>query len=246
MDYPKKLLSRDLGNTKIRKTQESAKDDPRFQDVLLANMSLLPNTTICPSCQIAGCLHLCLKDSGRQFPTISKARQKKTDYFLNHRDDFLNQLRNELDLFQIHCARKNKRPFVRLNTLSDIQWERTGIPQTFQDINFIDYTKLAKRIGRVPYNYKLIFSYSKAPAYQKQVDIALQTDAPIAVVFDKIPTDPSYRFLGRRVIDGDKSDLVNMYSGPVIVGLKYKRTKADKATVINSDFVINTNLIATA
>ena len=91
-----------------------------------------------------------------------------------------------------------------------------------------------------------MFSYSGAAKYQPQVKRALKTDAPISVVFTDIPTDPNYRFLGRPVIDGDRSDLINLEAGPVIIGLKYKRTKADADTVQQSDFVINPNLIASA
>jgi hypothetical protein len=48
-------------------------------------------------------------------------------------------------------------------------------------------------------------------------------------------------FMGRRVIDGDASDLVNVKAGSVVVGLKYKGSK-DKA---NDDFVVDaSNLIA--
>ena len=65
-------------------------------------------------------------------------------------------------------------------------------------------------------------------------------------MFTDIPTDPKYRFLGRPVINGDRSDLINLEAGPVIIGLKYKRTKADANMVEQSDFVINPNIIASA
>ena len=82
-----------------------------------------------------------------------------------------------------------------------------------------DYTKLAHRLGRTPETYKLMFSYSGAQAYQNQVKTALKTDVPISAVFrGPMPAE----FLGRRVIDGDASDLVNVMAGPVIVGLQAK------------------------
>lgn len=91
-----------------------------------------------------------------------------------------------------------------------------------------------------------MFSYSGAAKYQPQVKRALKTDAPISVVFTDIPTDPNYRFLGRPVIDGDQSDLINLNAGKVIIGLKYKRTKASNQAIEKSDFVINPNIIAAA
>jgi len=238
----RKLLDTTNSNTKIKKTQNSA------DNVRVASLSLMPDTIICPSCQIAECLHICLKDTGRAriFQSITNARQSKTDYWHNNKSQFIEQLTREISNFQKLCTKQNKRPFIRLNTLSDIQWEKHGIPQSFPKVNFLDYTKLAKRLDNTPDNYRLIFSYSRARAYQKQVDLALQTDAPIAVVFTELPIGNKwngYAFLGRPVIDGDKSDLINLNAGPVIVGLKYKRTSADADTVQQSDFVIDPNII---
>ena len=68
-------------------------------------------------------------------------------------------------------------------------------------------------------NYKLIFSYSGAPNYQNQVNVALKTSAPMSVVFrGGLPKT----FLGRDVIDGDLSDLDNLKAFNKIVGLKLK------------------------
>ena len=241
----RKLLDTTNSNTKIKKTQNSA------DNVRVASLSLMPDIIICPSCQIADCLHLCLKDSGlgKVYPSVANARQSKTDYWHNNKAQFIEQLTREISNFQKLCTKQNKRPFIRLNTLSDIQWEKHGIPQLFPKVNFLDYTKLAKRLDNTPDNYRLIFSYSRARAYQKQVDLALQTDAPIAVVFTELPIGnkwSGYTFLGRPIINGDKSDLINLNAGPVIVGLKYKRTNADADAIKRSDFVIDPNLIASA
>ena len=86
-----------------------------------------------------------------------------------------------------------------------------------------------------------MFSYSGKKEYQSQVKKALEHDVPIAVVFN--PFMPN-EFLGREVINGDESDLVNMESGKVIIGLKYKRTKASNDEMLASDFVVNTDIIA--
>ena len=127
---------------------------------------------------------------------------------------------------------------MRLNVLSDIPWEKHGIPQEFPDLYFYDYTKNASRLGKTPKNYDLMFSYSKAPDYQKFVAKALPTEVPVSVVFKN--GMPEF-FMGRRVIDGDASDLVNVKAGPVVIGLKFKGAK-DKT---NDDFVVDaSNLIA--
>ena len=69
---------------------------------------------------------------------------------------------------------------------------------------------------------------------------ALKSNAPMSVVFrGGMPK----HYMGRRVIDGDASDLVNVKAGAVIVGLKAK----GKAKKDEGSFVVDaTNLIAVA
>ena len=236
-----KLLDTGTSNTKIRKTEKKA------DNIRMASLSLMPDEIICPWCVKAGCKNLCLKESGfGRFDNVAQGRQRKTDYWHANQSEFLTQLRNELTNFEKLCNKTNVQPVVRLNVLSDIQWERHDIPQAFPAIKFYDYTKLAQRLDKTPDNYRLMFSYSGTKAYQPQVKRALKTDAPISVVFTELPTNPAYRFLGRPVIDGDQSDLINLNAGKVIIGLKYKRTKASTQSVEQSDFVINPNIIAAA
>jgi hypothetical protein len=84
-----------------------------------------------------------------------------------------------------------------------------------------------------------MFSYSGAPAYQNQVKQAVKTDVPMSVVFrGQFPA----QFMGRPVIDGDISDLDNLFAGPVIVGLRAK----GKAKKSESLFIVDTNIIARA
>ena len=78
-----------------------------------------------------------------------------------------------------------------------------------------------------------MFSYSGRAQYQKQVQIALGAGVPIAAVFrDEFPAE----FLGRPVINGDNSDLINSKAGPVILGLKAKGALAKKDV---SGFVVD-------
>jgi len=77
-----------------------------------------------------------------------------------------------------------------------------------------------------------MFSYSGRKQYKKQVELALKTDVPVAVVFrGGLPKT----FLDRPVIDGDKSDLFNVKAGKVVVGLVAK----GKARKSDSDFIVN-------
>jgi len=225
-----KLLDTTSGNTKIRKTQDSG------DNVRLAGLSLMPDNILCAGSKAAGCMELCLKTSGLAgiYPTINEARQKKADFFHNDREGFIKQLMKELTNFDKLCTKTGKQGCVRLNVLSDIQWEKLGIPQAFPNLFFYDYTKVASRLNSVnlPSNYKLMFSYSGRKQYKNQVELALKTDVPVAVVFrGRLPKT----FLGRPVIDGDKSDLFNVKAGKVVVGLVAK----GKARKSDSDFIVN-------
>ena len=231
--FNKKLLATS-GNTKIEKSEKNTKG------ALFASLSMMPTRELCPSSKAAGCFEACLQSAGRgAFDNVRDGRQSRTDYWNNARDQFLAQLRKELAAFARKCAKENKQGIVRLNVLSDIQWEDYGIPQEFPTLSFYDYTKRAKRLGNTPKNYTLIFSYSGVSTYAKQVAIAETTSAPMAVVFrGALPT----HYKGRPVIDGDQNDWLNANSGRVIVGLKAKG-KAKKDT---SGFVVDTvdNILA--
>ena len=228
-----KLLDTSGGNTKLRKTDGST---TKYR---VAGLSMMPDDILCPYRNVAACKDDCLVETGRGvMRPVREGRQRKTDFWHLDQEAFKAQLRKELTNFDKLCKRQGIKGAVRLNVLSDIPWEHHGIPQEFPDLYFYDYTKNSSRLGKTPKNYDLMFSYSKAPDYQKFVVKALRTEVPVSVVFKN--GMPEF-FMGRRVIDGDASDLVNVKAGPVVIGLKFKGAK-DKA---NDDFVVDaSNLIA--
>ena len=228
---PKKLLNRD-SNTKLIKTAYG-------QPIVLAGLSLMPSIEICPTSKIAECFEVCLKKSGfaAVYKAVNISRQQKTDYYLTQQDEFLAQLRRELFNLEKYATKHGKKAVVRLNVISDIAWEQHGIPQEFPNITMYDYTKRAARLGKTPDNYQLMFSYSAAAKYSTQVDMALKTNCPITAVFKNGLPDI---FLGRRVIDGDKSDLDNLKAFGKIVGLRVKGNEAKHSV---SPFIVDTNLL---
>jgi hypothetical protein len=141
------------------------------------------------------------------------------------------------------CTKQGVKPVFRLNTISDVQWETMlDLEGEFGDAFFYDYTKLGKRLHkRMPRNYKLMFSYSTRTEYAKQVALALDTDVPMAVVFSSKVLPETFK--GRKVIDGDVSDIANVQAGKVIIGLRAK----GKAVHDMSGFVVHNtaDLIAT-
>lgn len=228
-----KLLDTTGGNTKLRKTDGST------TEYRVAGLSMMPDDILCPYRNVAKCAAPCLQGAGRGvMRPVREGRQRKTDLWHLDPEAFKAQLRKELASFDRLCKRQGIKGAVRLNVLSDIPWEKHGIPQEFPDLYFYDYTKNSSRLGKTPKNYELLFSYSNAPDYQKFVVKALRTGVPVSVVFKN--GMPEF-FMGRRVIDGDASDLVNVKAGSVVIGLKYKGSKG-KA---NDDFVVDaSNLIA--
>jgi len=172
-----------------------------------------------------------------KFKNVREGRQKKTDLWLTNPDLFLELFANQLKNFQKLCDKHNVQAVHRPNTISDVDWETHGIPQLFPRMFFYDYTKRAYRLTRTPENYRLMFSFSGVQKYQNQVKAALKTDAPISAVFNgPFPEE----FLGRKVIDGDRSDLINLYKGKKkIIGLKAKGDAKKDTT----GFVIHTNKI---
>lgn len=230
------------GNTKVAKTQKLGFPGAKnilAGEVRVASLSLMPDSILCPGSKAAGCFDDCLKLAGRGvFENVKAGRQWRADLWHADREQFLARLRAELSRFEKLCEKRGVQPVARLNVLSDIDWETYGIPQQFPNIFFYDYTKRAARLGKTPENYRLMFSYSARHQYRKQVLKALAHDVPIAVVFSNYLPES---FLGREVIDGDNSDLVNAMAGNVIIGLRAKGP-AKKST---SGFVVNPDVIPT-
>jgi len=202
-------------------------------------MHLRPiNTKICPYQDIAKCKNACLNTAGLGgvYPSIQKARQKKTDLYLNDRDEFMRVLVKDIHTFIRACNRKEKLPAVRLNGTSDIQWEKIDIDgqnifEMFPDVQFYDYTKIpTRKVDKIP-NYHLTWSYSEANEKYAKMFNAVPNN--IAVVFrDKLLPK---MFKGLKVIDGDTHDMRFLDKPNSVVGLKAK----GKAKKDYSGFVID-------
>lgn len=220
------------GNMKMAKTQR-ATENRRF-----ASLSLFPDNTICPGSKAAGCMDGCLKLAGRgRFENVQDARKRKTRLYHDHRELFMDILSDELGKFSKLCHRMRKTGTVRLNVLSDIAFEDYGIPQRFPELDFYDYTKRAARLNKILDNYRLMFSASNEPKYQKQMAIGLSAAVPVSFVY-RGPC-PSEMF-GRPVIDGDASDWVNVNAGNVALALTAKGPAKGDA----GSFVYDFNTIA--
>lgn len=205
---------------------------------------------VCPMAEQAGCIAGCLNTAGRggmapgkalMAPhgrivpdnAIQRARIARTRLYFEDRPAFMGQLVKEIAAFIKKADKAGLVPAVRLNGTSDIPWHR--IPVTvagikynslmhyFSGVQFYDYTKVSKRaFEKLPANYNITLSFSAANAeYMHDVTAAaIQAGINLAVVFrDKVLPES---FLGRQVIDGDKTDLRFTDPAGVIVGLHAK------------------------
>lgn len=232
------LLSLDT-NSKLAKT--NAKQD----DYMFVGLSMMPNDRLCPGAKAAGCMDVCLKSAGMgKFSNVARARQAKSNFFMEDFLGFMAQLIDEMELRVRTATKKGKTLAVRLNVLSDVPWEEipvtrdsvhyANIMEAFPMVQFYDYTKIAKRFNKaLPSNYDLTFSYSASPKYKNQVTSALlHSGTKMAVVFaGEFPLT----FMGRKVIDGDAQDARFLDAQGVIVGLKAK----GKAKTMQNDFIVH-------
>jgi len=233
-----RLSSIDATNTKVAKSEKSLIGGSKIR---ILSLSLMPDDTLCPARWLADCAEDCLRSSGRGIQqNVIDGRQARTNLWHADRDAFLSTLKKELHNFIRLCDRQNVVPVTRLNVLSDIPWENyLDFADEFRALFSYDYTKLPARLGKTPSNYRLMFSYSKAPGFQKQVERALTHRVPMTAVFrGGLPAT----FLGRPVYDGDVSDIANLEQVDSIIGLRVKGHQAKKSA---SPFIIdNPELIA--
>ena len=168
------------------------------------------------------CIKLCLNTSGRgQMTTVQKSRLNKKFYFLADRLKFLNHLDHEIKLSYERAKRKKLKYTVRLNGTSDLPFERyrlengKNLMDNNPNVQFIDYTKITNRLlQKLPKNYSL--TYSQAENNLEDIKKVLKTKYNIASVFrKKLPK----KWLGRKVINGDKHDLRHLDPKKVVVGL---------------------------
>ena len=187
----------------------------------------------------AGCRFSCLYTSGMgSFSNVQAARIAKTQFLARDRAAFIEQIKIDIAALDRKAKRATLTPCVRLNGTSDLPWENFGIMGEFPRIPFYDYTKNPHRMmrflnGELPRNYSLTFSRSETKRNHEHCQTVLERGGNVAAVFSgkKLPQ----RFDGRRVFNGDQSDLRFLDPRGVVVGL----TAKGKARRDDSGFVIN-------
>lgn len=205
-------------------------------------LQLAPHTisgrNVCPNAS-KGCAAACLFTAGMGvYQRIKNARIKKTQFFFEDHDTFMANLFAEIEYYVRRAKKKGLKLALRLNTISDIAWEKKlfrdkNLFEHFPHVQFYDYTKNPARAiafskGELPKNYHLTFSRSESNGATAQLIANLGVN--VAVVFKKLPAE----FYGKKVVSGDKSDARWKDKKGVIVGLVAK----GKARKDQSGFVV--------
>lgn len=176
-------------------------------------------TDLCPGAS-PECRKFCLLTAGRGvMQNVIDGRMRKTRLFLDHREEFKTQLRDDIRAIVRQAARENMTPCVRLDGTSDaVAVECYDIMREFPHVQFYDYTKIASKFTRErPANYHLTFSRSETN--EKTALRLLARGENVAVVFANTLPETWHGF---RVINGDTNDLRFLDDKNVVVGLTAK------------------------
>ena len=200
-------------NSKIDK---SLKVYPEYEASIL---QLLPNKHLCVNYKL--CIKTCLAFKGlaKVYPSVIKSRKAKSEYFVNDTDTFIKQLIREIKNQEKRALKKNKKPVVRLNGFTDIDYEKFGIFKLFPNVQFYDYSADYERVLNNN-NPNLHYTFSYKGNNLKECIELLKNDVSIAVI--DIPENQFFNDYDVEHIDGDKHDF-RFKHGKAIVWLSEKK-----------------------
>ena len=234
----KNLLSKGSTNTKTAKNNLET-----FILYLAPERQNSKGVNLCPKAS-KGCAAACLYTAGRgKFTNVKKSRINKSEYYINDKKVFINQLSKEIVKIAAKAIKQNKKIAIRLNGTSDQdfisiikKYNNLDLlnDEQFKNLVFYDYTAILGKIKKyINTNYSL--TLSRKEDNENEIIEALKLGGNVAAVFrDDLPTT----YKGYAVVNGDNSDLEMLYNKNVILGLKAKGdAKKDK-----SGFVIDVNL----
>lgn len=234
-----------IGGVSLSSKMEKSEKYNELTYVIYLAPAKLSGYNVCPQAS-SHCIAACLHESGQNRMDIhenriNKARIKKTKLFYEDRELFVRWTVEEIRKAKAKADKEGKAFSVRLNGTSDLSPELfkldgKNILEIFPDIQFYDYTKVAKRLALVNKypNYDLTYSFSGDN--WEQCEQALGEGFRISVVFDKLPQ----QHLGYKVVDGDIYDMRYKDPSNCIVGLKFKKVRT-KIDFSSTPFVIQTN-----
>ena len=168
--------------------------------------------------------------------------------------EFLQGVRREIAFAEAWAKANNMKLAVRPNILSDQRSLGLAIARMFPHLPVYDYTKIGlglkkEWVGTMPENYSLTFSLDERNAVTAR-NMMLLGVANVAVVFDlgrgdDLPREwslPNEAETTRPVVDGDVNDLRFLDPKGVFIGLRFKGSKANRATARRLGFIHNPNV----
>lgn len=224
---PKNLLSNGVTNAKL------AKNSLESYVLYMAPHEINDSgVNLCPSSS-PGCRASCLYSAGRgKFSSVQQSRINKSNYYVEDRFLFLEQLHDELERLQARATRLNKKIAVRLNGTTDLPlYKMLKVAERgWDNLIFYDYTKIAAKAIKYANDPNYVVTFSRSEEEGNHIDClrVLEAGGNVAMVFssDKFPKT----YQGYPVVDGDESDIVMLYNRGVILGLKAKGSaKKDKS-----------------
>ena len=200
-------------NSKIDK---SLKVYPEYEASIL---QLLPNKHLCVNYKL--CIKTCLAFKGlaKVYPSVIKSRKAKSEYFVNDTDTFIKQLIREIKNQEKRALKKNKKPVVRLNGFTDIDYDKYGIFKLFPNVQFYDYSADYERVLNNN-NTNLHYTFSYKGNNLKECIELLKNDVSIAVI--DVPENQFFNKYNIEHVDGDKHDF-RFKHGKAIVWLSEKK-----------------------
>lgn len=188
------------------------------------------------------CILLCLYDSGfaSVFASVNEARQRRTEFYINSKEEFIIQLAKEINEYILEA--NGKEILFRLNGTSDLdflymlkKYADFDFEKTPANVFFYDYTKILGKVKKYAYctdKYRLTFSFSGTN--KEECIEALQSGANVAMVYKKnMPTE----WNGFEVVNGDISDEEMFKYKSKVLALKLKGNKQKK--IKSENFVLS-------
>lgn len=250
-----KLLTMSQSSPKLAKYQtyankltgeRSERMSDNYIGAILYLASAVYDRRLCPNA--GDCMNSCLiVHAGRGAiggpnNTIQQARKRKSDWLLNDRIGFMNQLRKEISSLIKRAKQQNKQLVIRLNGGSDLDW--TNIYNEFPNVQFWEYTKrpdLAIKLAKLP-NVHVTYSHNERTTSRILASM-VQNKINIAMVFNIRKGQALPANQGELpVIDGDLHDYRFLDPRGVIVGLRLKSLKRVDNTKLSGGFVMQTNI----
>jgi hypothetical protein len=194
-------------------------------------------------CRYAGrCREACLATSGNgRYGATQRGRVWKTRWLATQPLHFLRVLVDEIDRIKVDAwSAAGWTVSFRFNVLSDLPWESIApwLVQRLADrgIRCYDYSKwpTSKRADAASLGYEVCQS-----VHEHTTDAALVTmPHPVVVVDIKRGKPLPATYMGRPVVDGDRSDARFLDPAGSVVLLRFKNVSTtDRVTAVASGFV---------